>query len=215
MLAAAPISTGVGADSLPGRFDPGAAAPALGVDNAPMVVVEFFDYRCSHCANHARTIFPEIESRFIDTGQVRYVLVEAIPTGQQGERDAAAARCAGDTGHYMDARDYLFGERSFPRKRPLDLDDFADALGLDTGALLLCVETGRHLPAVRNAVAKARAHRVEATPTFFFGYPVDRQTALTVERHVVGEVSLDQFAGIVEQLLKSKRDAKARSRVDR
>ena len=207
---------GHAADSLPSQFDPGPDAPSLGAGDAPVVVVEFVDYRCEYCARQARTVFPEIRSRYIDTGHLRYAWVEALPSGDaEAERDALAARCANDAGRYMEARGYLFGETAFPREGSLDLGAFAGASGLDAGPLVLCVETGRHGPAVRNAVARAMAHRVTATPTYFFGYPVEGGTALTVERHVVGEIGAAEFGEIVDALIRSKREAEARRRVDR
>ncbi len=203
-------------ESLRSEFDPGPDAPALGDARAPVVVVEFFDFRCAYCARQARNVFPGIRSRFTDTNQVRYVWVEALPPGDpQAERDAVAARCAGESGRYLEARRYLFAEETSPREGPLDVGQFAGALGLEAGPLVLCMETDRYGPAVRNAVARALAHRVTATPTYFFGYPVEGGTGMTVERHVVGEMDAEAFGRIVDQLIQSRRDAEARRRVDR
>jgi len=203
-------------DSLRAEFDAGPDAPMLGSPEAPVVVVEFFDFRCEYCARQAIDVFPEIRSRLIDTGQVRYAWVEALPDGDaDAERDAIAARCAGESGRYLEARRYLFGEDISPREGSLDIGAFAQALGLVAGPLVLCIETDRHGPAVRNAVARALAHRVTATPTYFFGYPVEGGTGMTVERHVVGEIDEEAFGRIVDQLIQSRRDAEARRRVDR
>ena len=147
---------------------------------------------------------------------MRYVWVEAFPPGDaDAERDAVAARCAGESGRYQDARRYLFGESASPREGALDLGAFAAALGLESGPLVLCIETDRHGPEVRSAVARGVAHRVTATPTYFFGYPVEGSTALAVERHVVGEIDAEAFGRIVDQLIRSQREAEARRRVDR
>lgn len=216
LLGMAGTAEGQAADGLPGTFDPGPAAMEIGVDTAPVVVVEFFDYRCEYCAAQAREVFGQIRSRFVESGQVRYVLAEALRAGDvEAERAASAARCAGESGRYLEARRYLFAEAVFAREGPLDLAAFADAVGTDPGQLVFCVETGRHTGDIRNVVARATTHRVTATPTFFFGYPVDSGAGLTVERHVVGEIGAEQFGQIVAQLIQSRRQAEARRRVDR
>lgn len=46
---------------------------ALGAADARVVVVEWFSLTCSHCAAFQKDTFPEVRSKLIDTGRVRYV----------------------------------------------------------------------------------------------------------------------------------------------
>lgn len=206
---------GLGAESLSLAFDPGPSAPSVGQAEAPVVVVEFFDFRCTFCAEQARTVYPEIARRYIDKGLVRYVFVEALsPDAVQSWRDAEAARCAGDSGRYTAARKYLFSADASPREGPLDLVAFATAVGADPASIGFCVSTHRHEQAIANAVARARAYRVSATPTYLVGFPVAGTGEITVQRNIVGATNVARIAEAIEQLLASER-AKSSHRIDR
>jgi protein-disulfide isomerase len=47
----------------------------IGTPEAKIELVLFEDFQCSHCQAFTREIFPQIESRYIDSGQVRAILV--------------------------------------------------------------------------------------------------------------------------------------------
>ena len=44
----------------------------LGRDDAPIKVIEFFSMTCSHCASFHTDTFPEVKTRLIDEGVVRF-----------------------------------------------------------------------------------------------------------------------------------------------
>ncbi|MDN5759410.1 MAG: DsbA family protein, partial [Tomitella sp.] len=44
---------------------------ALGSVDAPVVLVEFADYRCSFCAKFSRDIAPDLIDEYVDSGQLR------------------------------------------------------------------------------------------------------------------------------------------------
>lgn len=48
-----------------------ASLPTVGQANAPIKLVEFGDYKCSHCQDFASRIYPELKRDFIDTGKVQ------------------------------------------------------------------------------------------------------------------------------------------------
>lgn len=45
----------------------------LGKADAPVTVVEYASVACPGCAAWHRTVYPELKSKFVDTGQVKYV----------------------------------------------------------------------------------------------------------------------------------------------
>ncbi|KAA0699780.1 DsbA family protein [Neorhizobium sp. P12A] len=49
---------------------------ALGKEDAPVKIVEYMSMTCPHCAHFAVTTFPELKSKYIDTGKVRYIIRE-------------------------------------------------------------------------------------------------------------------------------------------
>src|SRR5205085_354536 len=49
--------------------------PTLGVDTAPIVVIEFASYKCSHCYEFLQRTMPDIYEKYIKTGKVQWFLV--------------------------------------------------------------------------------------------------------------------------------------------
>ena len=45
----------------------------LGSDEAPLVLIEFSDYRCTHCSIFHEIVYPKIKKEYIDTGKIFYV----------------------------------------------------------------------------------------------------------------------------------------------
>jgi protein-disulfide isomerase len=58
----------------------GAAIYVLGKSDAPVTMVEFTDYQCPYCGRFEATTFPEIKKNFIDTGKMRLIVRDCIPT---------------------------------------------------------------------------------------------------------------------------------------
>jgi protein-disulfide isomerase len=56
--------------------DPRMAPRALGPADAKTVVEEWFSFTCPHCARFSQDVFPDIQTRLIDTGKIRYVFCE-------------------------------------------------------------------------------------------------------------------------------------------
>jgi hypothetical protein len=65
----------------------------LGRDDAPIQVIEFFSMTCSHCASFHKNTFPQIKTRLIDQGAVRFEM-RAFPLDGLALRAHAMARTA-------------------------------------------------------------------------------------------------------------------------
>lgn len=63
----------------------------LGRDDAPIQVIEFFSMTCSHCASFHKNTFPQIKTRLIDQGVVRFEM-RAFPLDGLALRAHAMAR---------------------------------------------------------------------------------------------------------------------------
>lgn len=82
-------STGQTVDSLP--------APTMGDTNAPVVVQGFEDFMCPHCGTFALQVLPDIESEYVEPGDVRYEHHDfPLPIGEWSWKAGSAARSVQD-----------------------------------------------------------------------------------------------------------------------
>ena len=93
---AAPVHA-QGAGVASGELMAGEALPdiALGAKEAPVTIVEYASMTCVHCAGFYATTFPELKSKYIDPGKVRFILRE-FPLDPLAAAGFMLARCAGD-----------------------------------------------------------------------------------------------------------------------
>ncbi len=75
------------------------APRSLGRDDAPIRVIEFFSMTCSHCASFHVNTFPEIKTRLIDEGLVRFEM-RAFPLDGLALRAHAMARTVSSDKYY-------------------------------------------------------------------------------------------------------------------
>src|SRR6266571_4836593 len=88
-------------------------APAMGGPKARVAIVEFGDYQCPYCGQHANQTLPQIVTDYVKTGKVRYFFKDFPIEGlhSQAFRAAEAARCAGAQGKYWEMHDRLLGNQ--------------------------------------------------------------------------------------------------------
>ena len=67
---------------------------SLGSQDAPNVIVEYASMTCPHCAQFDKVVFPELKTKYIDTGKARLIFRE-FPLDGLAARASMLARCAG------------------------------------------------------------------------------------------------------------------------
>ena len=80
---------------------------AKGDVDAPVVIMEFADYRCPFCASWGRDVQPELQD-LIDDGTVRIEFRDRVLFGEDSEATALAARAAGEQGMYWEYHDAVY-----------------------------------------------------------------------------------------------------------
>lgn len=72
--------------------------PALGPSDAPVTVDVFEDFACGHCATFTNDVYPQIESTYVEPGEIRYRYFDhPIPVDENWSwRAASAARAVQD-----------------------------------------------------------------------------------------------------------------------
>jgi protein-disulfide isomerase len=72
---------------------------SLGKEDAPNTIVEYASMTCPHCAEFHKAVLPELQTKYIDTGNARLILRE-FPLDQLAAIAFMLARCAGPDRYY-------------------------------------------------------------------------------------------------------------------
>jgi protein-disulfide isomerase len=170
--------------------------PSVGPPEAPVTIVEFSDFQCSHCRKAQPTLKTLLRQY---AGQVRLVHRDfPVPRLHPGAVAAAeAARCAGEQHTFWPYRDLLYANPT--KHAETDLVRYAEELGLDAGRFRDCVRQRRYASAVARGVTDGRSAGVVGTPTFFVnGIPL------------IGARPLSDFVELIDRELR-RREASAGS----
>ena len=191
-LVAAPLGAPVAASA---QTEPPAVTSAdrvLGRADAPVTVIEYASFVCSHCANWHTTVLPSFKTRFIDTGQVQLVY-RNLPTApaQVAARAAGIARCATPARFFDVASSFMIGQAAIIGGAPL-ADWYAAGVavsGRTQAEIDACLADPATLNGIRAEIAGATAAGVQGTPSFF------------VNGRAVSDTSLDGLSAAIRPLL--------------
>lgn len=141
--------------------------PSLGLDNAPVTIVEYSDYTCPFCERFSSNTLPLIKENYIEQGLVRFVYKDFAIIG--GNRAAEAAHCAGEQGKYWEYHDLLFENLSRDRSRWSDSKvhlGYAETLRLNTRIFTECFESRKYKEKVEESTEEAINIGGTGTPFF-------------------------------------------------
>lgn len=163
---------------------------AVGDVDAPVVIIEYADYRCPYCARFALETRPGLQD-LVDDGTLRIEFRDFVIFDEQSHAAAVAVRAAAEQGVYEDYASAVF-ERSTTGHADLaqqDLIDIAEQVGVPD---LETFEERLDAPELKSAVdkdtAEARALGLSSTPTFLVNTTLVR-----------GAQSLDHFQQVIAQ----------------
>lgn len=196
LIAAAPALAAEPAPTAPAAVPAVTAADrVLGRADAPVTVIEYASFTCSHCAAWTNEVLPTFKARYIDTGKVRLVFRD-LPTQpvQVAATAAAIGRCAApekffDVAHHFmagqaaafasgDARDWYMGAIAVSGRTQPQIE-----------ACLAAPTTGE---ALQHDVQAAVSAGVEGTPTFF------------VNGRRAADHSIETLSAAIDPLLKGR-----------
>ena len=151
------------------KFSHGLNTPGfpLGDENAPVTVVEFSSYDCSHCYDFNENGAKDFVNQYVDTGKVFFNYIN-IPANNDGSLLAASASyCAADQGKFYEYKDQLFAYAAaadgFSEE---NLIKYAQTAGLNTDKFQRCLSNGRFASSYLQDVRFAQSANVTGTPTF-------------------------------------------------
>lgn len=164
---------------------------ALGEEDAPVTIIEYASMTCSHCANFHTNTFPELEEKYIESGQVRFIMRE-FPFDPRAEAGFMLARCTDDK--YFPMVDVLFQrQQSWARAEngQQAMLQIARVGGFSQESFEACLTDQELLDDVRAVRTRAAEEfDVEATPTFFIN-----------GSKYSGAMSIDQMSAIIDSML--------------
>jgi protein-disulfide isomerase len=141
---------------------------AMGDEKAPITVIEYASMTCPHCAHFSEATFPELKTKYIDTGKVRFIFRE-FPLDQLAAAGFILARCAGPDKYFPIIETLFATQKEWVVQRPLaPLTAIAKQAGLSQETFEACLDNRVMLEGiekVRNQAAEKFG--VNATPTFF------------------------------------------------
>ena len=137
--------------------------PSIGLDNAPVVIVEFSDFNCKYCGLFARTSFPVLMSKY--PKEIRFVYRHA-PLGPASSFEAAqASMCAYDQDYFWEYHDALFENQD--RLGAELYTEIGTSLKLDLPAFKTCLENDDYMDLIETDLDFALTTGMRGTPTFF------------------------------------------------
>lgn len=170
------------------RRDPNDTA-AKGELTAPVVIIEYADFRCAYCAVFANQVMPTVITEYVDSGLVRIEWRDAPVLGKTSPEAAIAAHAAGEQGLFWEYSAALFATE--PTGATVWDRDAVTAVagtvpGLDVEAFIIALDNPAHAQRVAAELQEAQTIGVTGTPTFIVGNtPVQGAQPLETFREII------------------------------
>ncbi|GAN78863.1 DsbA family protein [Acidocella aminolytica] len=173
-----------------GQTPPTETERSIGSPKAPVTVLEFFSLTCPHCAEFGTVTMPEVKSKLVDSGKVRFVYHD-FPLDQIALKAAQVSRYLPDDEYYpfiealfASQNDWAFQEGENYKAH---IFKYAALAGMDQATY----DKAWNDEALGKWILKGqqeaeKTYKVDATPTFI----------INGQKHP-GAMDYDTFAGIV------------------
>ncbi len=174
-------------------------AARIGQVTAPVVVVEYSDFRCPFCARFAQEVLPLIDQKLIQAGTLQLVFKHFPLEGLHPDAPLAAqvAECTRQQGRFKPVHDAFF---ELPRGGVADFVAIAKGLNVDAKRLDACLANDAK-SRVQADQDEARQMGLSGTPAFLFGrlQPDGRVKAV---RWQAGMIPARAFEALTQQVLR-------------
>lgn len=169
---------------------------ALGKPDAPVVMLNYSDFRCPFCAKFSRDIEPDLIQRYVDSGVLRIEWRDYPIFGEESLQAAKAGRAAAAQDKFWEYQGAIYqdapenGHPSLPHDKLLD---YAKQVGItDIPKFESDMNDPATLSAIRDDATEGSEVGVSSTPTFLInGDPI------------LGAQPMDQFHSAIEQAKKA------------
>ncbi|MEN8236582.1 MAG: DsbA family protein [Pseudomonadota bacterium] len=159
----------------------------IGQTNAPLTIIEYTSLTCDHCAFFHKEILPKLKAKYIDTGQVRFV-IRHYPLDRDALKAAALVSCLPEAKRYNAMTQLFSTQDQWINQDPEN--SLSKAIGMNIKQYQKCLTDEK----IQDNVLLQRLNgektfSLEATPTFIVG------------KHVVeGVPPLDEFENLIAKV---------------
>ena len=172
----------------------------LGSETAPVEVTEYADFQCPGCGAFATVQFPDVKTRLIDTGKIRFRYRDFPLDGlhRHARVAAHAGACANDQDKFWAVEEQIYArqnEWSFVSDAMPVMEDIVRKAGLDHAAWLECMKSAKYAGRIQASYDEGVRVGVPSTPTFL------------IDGRLYTGMSADGMVRIVDSLIAVKRAA--------
>lgn len=140
--------------------------PSIGPANAPVTVVEFFDYRCGYCKQSTDWVFKLPDAH---KNKVRVVFKELPIFGGVSETASLAALTAGKQGKYTQMHRALMGIENNDDLDDARIDEVAKAAGINVEKMRADMNSAAVQKQLDEMQTLGARLQIGGTPGFFIG----------------------------------------------
>ena len=134
-----------------------------GSSSARLIMVQFSDYTCHHCSLYTKDTYPEILKNYVDTGKLRYVIVDyPLPGNIPATAAAEAVHCASDQGKFRDMHEIIMSQQESLN----DLNSLASFIDLDMDKFKSCMESKKYEAVVNENIEIGVNLKIPSVPNF-------------------------------------------------
>lgn len=166
----------------------------LGNPDAPVEVIEYFDFQCPVCQTASNSIVKPIVEKYVASGDVKFtykffpVLDDPGRRVYESTRSAVAAYCAAEQNAFWPYQQILFARRGTGNRGEYsdrNLIAFARRAGLNMDAFNECFNSDYAEAYIKNEEFKAAQLGILGTPTFFVNNrPIPNPTLRDIEQAI-------------------------------
>ncbi len=155
----------------------------LGDEDAPITIVEYASFTCSHCRDFEETVLPKVQEKYIDTGKAKLVYREVYFDGA-GLLAASLARCVPEEQYFpmaftlYDQYDSWLKDQTDMAGVVTELTQLGVLAGLGKDKIAACLDDrAAQESMIANSQKNMEADDVRGTPTLIIDGEVVRDWA--------------------------------------
>ena len=168
-----------------------AGDPTAGNSNGKVTIIEFFDYRCSHCM----AMTPVIDSLMNKNPEVHVIFKEFPIRGKISVYAAKAALAANNQGKFVELHDAMMGQDNLDESKIMSM---AKSLGLNTEKLQADMDSVAVEEEIRSTYQVAKELGITGTPTFYIS-----QTGTPAAAYLIsGESDISTLQNLIAKLVR-------------